>query len=177
MERRSQLGLSFRSRAEICEEPEFGGRVEDFRRSPEPGDCVCWKARRCVPRRGVGPDWMNFGDPPIEQALSILVNSLELEADLHPLGRFLMQVHLRELLETRLRLAQAWSGRLEALEASLIQRPVFITGMPRSGSTFPHELLAEDPENRVPRVWEVIFPLRIESASSNKVDSRVRNVR
>ncbi len=60
-----------------------------------------------------------------------------------------MQVHLRELLETRLRLAQAWRGRLEALEASLIQRPVFITGMWRSGSTFLHELLAEDPENRL----------------------------
>ena len=31
--------------------------------------------------------------------------------------------------------------------------------MPRSGSTFLHELLTEDPENRVPRVWEVIFPI------------------
>jgi hypothetical protein len=36
----------------------------------------------------------DFGDPPIEPALSILVNSLELEADLHPLGRFLLRVHL-----------------------------------------------------------------------------------
>ena len=48
----------------------------------------------------------DFGDPPIEPALSILVKSLELEADLHPLGRFLMRIHLRELLETRLRLSQ-----------------------------------------------------------------------
>jgi hypothetical protein len=31
----------------------------------------------------------DFGEPPIETALSTLVNSLELEADLHPLGRFL----------------------------------------------------------------------------------------
>ena len=31
-----------------------------------------------------------FGDPPIEPALTILVNSLETEADLHPHGRFLM---------------------------------------------------------------------------------------
>ena len=88
----------------------------------------------------------DFGDPPVEPALSILVNSLELEADLHPLGRFLIRVHLRELLETRLRLTKAWNGQLEALDASLIQRPVFITGMPRSGSTFLHELLLEDPE-------------------------------
>jgi LPS sulfotransferase NodH len=116
----------------------------------------------------------DFGNPPIEPALSILVKSIELEADLHPLGRFLTRVHLRELLETRLRLAQAWSRKLEALDDSLIQRPIFITGMPRSGSTFLHELLAEDPENRVPRVWEVMFPIPAASRSPNKVDPRVR---
>ena len=83
----------------------------------------------------------NFGDPPIEPVLTVLVNSLETEADLHPHGRFLMRIHLRELLETRLRLVQAWSGWSEAPEASLIERPIFITGIPRSGSTFLHELL------------------------------------
>jgi hypothetical protein len=31
--------------------------------------------------------------------------------------------------------------------------------MPRSGSTFLHELLAVDPANRAPRVWEVMFPV------------------
>src|SRR5258708_26777879 len=99
----------------------------------------------------------DFGDPPIEPALSILVDSLELQADLHPLGRFLMRVDLRELLETRLRLVQAWSERSQARLGSPIQRPIFITGMPRSGSTFLHEILAEDPENRAPRVWEGVF--------------------
>ena len=116
----------------------------------------------------------DFGDPPIDPALTLLVNSLELEADLHPLGRFFMRMHLRELLETRLRLTHAWSQRAEALEASLIRRPIFITGMPRSGSTFLHELLAEDPENRVPRVWEVMFPISTQSKPSKKVDGRVR---
>jgi hypothetical protein len=116
----------------------------------------------------------DFGDPPIEPALSILVNSLEIEADLHPLGRLLIRAHLRELLATRLRLAQVWSVRSEALEGSPIQRPVFITGMPRSGSTFLHELLAEDPANRVPRVWEVMFPIPGDNSSRSKVEPRVR---
>ena len=130
-------------------------------------DSLCAEARR---RTRLD----DFGDPPIDPVLTVLVNSLETEADLHPHGRFLMRVHLRELLETRLRLAHAWSRLLEVLESSLIQRPLFITGMPRSGSTFLHELLAEDPENRAPRVWEVMFPLRIESEPSDKVDSRVQ---
>jgi hypothetical protein len=116
----------------------------------------------------------DFGDPPIEPALSILVNSLELEADLHPLGRLLMRIYLRELLETRLRLVHAWSGQLEALNAQLVQRPAFITGMPRSGSTFLHELLAEDPENRVPRVWEVMLPVPAHNGADAEADARVR---
>ena len=69
----------------------------------------------------------------------VLVKSSRLK--LAGAGPVLMWVH-PELLETRSRLAQAWSGRLETLEASLIQRPIFITGMPRSGSIFLHELLA-----------------------------------
>jgi hypothetical protein len=131
MERRSQSGLTFRSRVEICEERSLAAGWRTL------GDRLSWQlwllqseALLTEARRRTGLE--DFGDPPIEPALSILVKSLELEADLHQLGRFQMRVHLRELLETRLRLAQAWSGRLEA---SLIQRPIFITGVRRSGST------------------------------------------
>ncbi len=46
--------------------------------------------------------------------------------------------------------------------------------MPRSGSTFLHELLAEDAENRVPRVWEVMFPIPDHNRTRNEVKSRVR---
>jgi hypothetical protein len=116
----------------------------------------------------------DFGDPSVEPALSILADSLEREADLHPLGRFLMHVHLRDLLATRLRLAELWQRRANAASDSAIHRPVFITGMPRSGSTFLHELLAEDPANRAPRVWEVMFPVPGAKAASPETDPRVR---
>jgi hypothetical protein len=106
MERRSQSELTFRSRAGICEERSLAAGWKTL------GDRLSrrlWllqaEALLTEARRGTGLE--DFGDPPIEPALSILVNSLELEADLHPLGRFLMRVHLRGLLETRLRLARA----------------------------------------------------------------------
>lgn len=130
-------------------------------------EALCAQARR---RTGLE----DFGDPPIEPALSILVNSLERQADLHPMGRFLMWVHLRELLETRLRITQTWRRQLRDLDASPIARPIFITGIPRSGSTFLHELMAEDPENRSPRVWEVMFPIAAHSDSSREADRWVR---
>src|ERR1700735_4394072 len=79
---------------------------------PLNAEVLCTEARQ---RTGL----VDFGDPPIEAALSTLVNSLELQADLHPLGRFLMLVHLRGLLETRLRLTQAWREHVEAMDKTL----------------------------------------------------------
>jgi len=116
----------------------------------------------------------DFGDPNPEPALSILVDSLESEAQLHPVGRLLMRIHLRDLLETRLRLNAAWQSIRHQLEDSPILRPVFIVGMTRSGSTFLHELLGEDPATRAPRVWEVMFPLGIGQLNENERQRRIR---
>jgi Sulfotransferase family len=134
---------------------------------PLESEALCARARG---RTGLE----DFGDPPLEPGLSVLVTSLEHEADLHPLGRFLMHGHLMELLETRLRLAEAWRDQLGALAASPIRRPVFITGMPRSGSTFLHELLSQDPNNRSPRAWEVMFPLPAPESGRENCGTRVR---
>ncbi|HXT11302.1 MAG TPA: sulfotransferase [Candidatus Angelobacter sp.] len=100
----------------------------------------------------------DFGDPPIEPALSILVESLEDEANLHPLGRLLMRIHLQGLLQARLKIAAKFNEAADPPASSPLLPPIFITGMPRSGSTFLHELLAQAPDLRAPRVWEVMSP-------------------
>ncbi len=128
-------------------------------------DDLCAQARRRTRLE-------EFGEPPVEPALSVLVDSLEGEAELSALGRFLMRIHLRTLLETRLRLADDWKDKLEALQAEEIRKPVFIVGMPRSGSTFLHELLAQDLDYRAPCVWEVMFPV----AGAGRKD-RARRIR
>jgi hypothetical protein len=51
---------------------------------------------------------VDFGVPPLEVPLSVLMRSLAEEANLHRLGRFLASVHIRDLLETRLRLVESW---------------------------------------------------------------------
>ncbi len=131
------------------------------------GEKLCADARR---RTGLD----DFGSPSLEPALSILLSSLEREADLHALGRMLIRIHLRGLLETRLRLTAAWKGRLLDLREQPIEKPIFIVGMPRSGSTFLHELLAEDPGLRAPRVWEVMFPVPAPGSSPRAAAHRIR---
>jgi hypothetical protein len=125
---------------------------------------LCAKARHCTGLE-------DFGDPPVEEPLRILTESLEREANLHPLGRFLMRIHLQSILETRLQLNEEWRKNSQLPDLP-IRRPIFVTGMPRSGSTFLHELLAQDPANRVPRVWEVMFPLPV--ARPGQRDPRAR---
>jgi hypothetical protein len=107
-----------------------------------------------------------FGDPPVAPPLSVLTRSLAEEANLHRLGRFLARVHLRDLLEKRLRLAAAWRQENDSAKWEVL-RPIFVTGMPRSGSTFLHEMLALDPALRAPRVWEVMYPLGVYRGSGN----------
>ena len=150
-----------------ADKPENQSRADAVTRRlwPLNSDALCARAQQ---RTGL----KDFGDPPIEPALSTLGSSLENEADLHPLGRFLMRGHLLSILETRLRLAALWREQFGAL--SPVPRPVFVTGMPRSGSTFLHELLSQDPENRSPRVWEIMFPLPAPAAGAEFRDSRIR---
>jgi hypothetical protein len=107
-------------------------------------------------RRATGV--VDFGDTGIESRLGLLAKSIETEADLHWFGRMLAWIHLRDILRTRLQLEETWQ-KCEGFETEPIERPVFITGMPRSGSTFLHEMLAQDPNHRSPLVWEVMSPL------------------
>ena len=149
-------------------EPAFS---DDWGRRPGAFDAevLCAKARRTTGLE-------DFGAPAIEQALSVLVDSLEREATLHRVGRFLMRMHLLDLLKTRLRLVDAWKKEpQENVECWPIARPIFITGTGRSGSTFLHELLAADPALRAPRVWEVMFPVTANEPDRGLRDWRVLN--
>ena len=126
---------------------------------------LCDQARR---RTGLE----DFGEPAIEPALTVLTTSLEDEANLHPFGRLLMRIHLKDMLEARLRMARQYKLQAHALSNQPVVSPIFITGMPRSGSTFLHELLVEDPALRAPRVWEVMSP-----ASAAQPDQGWRDLR
>ena len=149
-----------------ADEPAVRG---DWARRLWPFDGEALSARA---RRATGLE--DFGASPIDEPLSVLADSLEREATLHPLGRFLMRMHLLDVLKTRLRLVDAWKQQPQE-EVETVSRPIFITGTPRSGSTFLHELLAADPALRAPRVWEVMFPVAANEPDTGWRDRRVWN--
>ncbi len=104
----------------------------------------------------VGSD--DFGDGDHRQGLNALVDAVEGDPAIHLAGR----AHLRSLvvreLVTRLRLRQARS-RNPALERGPELAPLVVCGLPRSGTTFLHRLLAEPEDTRPLPLWELMEPL------------------
>jgi hypothetical protein len=98
-----------------------------------------------------------LADPRLNEALSALTSSLHNEASLSPFGRLAAGWDLKRMLSTLLIFADAEREDQAILRRSLAP-PIFIAGLPRSGTTFLHGLLAEDPLNRAPRIWEAIYP-------------------
>jgi hypothetical protein len=98
-----------------------------------------------------------LADPRLIEALAALTMSLKREASLSPFGRLAARSDLKRMLTTLLILADA-EREDRAILTRPLAPPIFITGLPRSGTTFLHGLLAEDPVNRAPRIWESIYP-------------------
>ena len=62
------------------------------------------------------------------------------------------------------------------IEEQPIDRPLFVVGPPRSGTTIFHDLLAMDPDNRVPLSWEASYPLPPPERATYNSDPRIARV-
>ena len=86
-----------------------------------------------------------------EPALRVLLEACEREANLSFLGRVCLRWDVLRLLGNVLRVERAEDDD-PAITRQGVVAPIFITGLPRSGTTFLHTLLAQDPQNGAPLV-------------------------
>ena len=114
----------------------------------------------------------DFGDDSFREALQVLLRAFETEAGLSFVGRICVHGDSVRLLRNRLRLVSD-RRRHPGIGAEVIRRPLFITGLPRSGTTFLHALLAQDPAHRAPQVWEVMHPSPPPEQASYATDPRI----
>ena len=92
-----------------------------------------------------------------EPGLRMLIQSCEQEAELSVFGRVSLRWDILRLLGNALRLERA-EDEDPAIVRGDIDAPIFITGLPRSGTTFLHMLLAQDPGNMIPLSWQTMQP-------------------
>ncbi|MDE2515405.1 MAG: sulfotransferase [Rhodospirillales bacterium] len=96
-------------------------------------------------------------DPGLHAALDALLGAIAKEADLSLVGRLATGWDMRRFLTNLLRFS-AEERAAPAILKEEVARPIFVAGLPRSGTTFLHRLLLEDPASRGPLVWETIAP-------------------
>src|SRR5436305_14679110 len=99
----------------------------------------------------------DFGEGEFFEALSRLLDSCRDEARLNLIGKIALKVDVLEALCARLKMER--DRQLHPnISRQEIRKPLFIVGLPRSGTSVLHRLLAADPEHRAPLMWEVRSP-------------------
>jgi len=99
----------------------------------------------------------DFGGGDFFEGLSRLIDSCQRESQLNLIGRIVLRADLIRTLCSRL-FMQRDREVYPSIVRQEIHEPLFIVGLPRSGTTLLHTLLAVDPEHRVPLTWEVMTP-------------------
>ena len=99
----------------------------------------------------------DYGSWDFAEPLERLLKSYHDEAALTTLGRITVRELLVSLLDNLLRMEAERAANVE-IERQRIVAPVFIIGLPRTGTTHLHGLVSEDRANRAPATWEVMYP-------------------
>jgi hypothetical protein len=109
-------------------------------------------ASRLVGLDDFGPDDDNYCE-----GLAVILDSYQRDADLTPFGSKICRVYLRGALAARLMAQAGWKQYPHYTEVP-VERPIFVTGLPRTGTTALHRLLTADPSHQGLQMWLAEFP-------------------
>ncbi|MEV6098919.1 sulfotransferase [Nocardia sp. NPDC051981] len=99
----------------------------------------------------------DFGSDDYLEALGVLLESYQRDAGLTELGSKMSRYFLRGALVARALSEASWQAN-PAYTETQVTRPIFVTGLPRTGTTALHRLLAADPQHQALEMWLADFP-------------------
>ena len=97
--------------------------------------------------------------------LNVLIDSIEKESQINPFGSLAIKGLLERTLYGRLKMEQVITAD-PSITKIPIKKPVFIVGMPRTGTTILHALLHKDSAHRSPLAWECLIPYPVPSSET-----------
>jgi hypothetical protein len=100
----------------------------------------------------------DLGDEWFRAPMELVLETLDREAGLSGLGRVSAHGQMVGHMRNRLRVEHLVDRHPEILDVA-IDRPIFIVGQPRTGTTHLHNLMAEDPALRALPYWESLEPV------------------
>ncbi|WP_280263225.1 sulfotransferase family protein [Nocardia abscessus] len=99
----------------------------------------------------------DFGTDDYREGLEVLLESYAEDAELTPFGNKVNRAFLRGALIARLLSEAAWQQFPQHADVA-VERPIFVTGLPRSGTTAVHRLLNADPAHQGLEMWLTEMP-------------------
>lgn len=114
----------------------------------------------------------DFGEAYWREPLAVLVKSLNDQAELNLFGRLVVRDALLNALKARLQIEATYAKHPE-IEDEVIDAPVMVTGLPRSGTSILFEILAQDPHFGALLSWEAEFPCPPPEAATYGSDPRI----
>jgi hypothetical protein len=104
----------------------------------------------------------HWGEEEFIPALSLLVESNLATGRLTPTGHLVLRSAMVRHLRNRL-YVQAYLDRRPDAADTPLEAPLVITGLPRTGTTLLHNLLAQDPRHRFLPLWQALHPVPSEA--------------
>jgi hypothetical protein len=108
-----------------------------------------------------------------DRNLDVLVESLNREGDLSEKGAAMVSATLTRSLANRLS-SLKWTAAHPEILQEPIDRPLYLTGLPRSGTTYLEHLFDCDPDLRLPRTWEATEPCPPPAVDPEAVNRRIQ---
>ena len=114
----------------------------------------------------------DFGSPYYREGLERTVEALNTEADLNDMGRVIQHATISNALDP----TPQDRGHLRQhpeIDDEVVGGPVFVIGLPRTGTTALSQLVAADPQFRSLRMWESQAPTPPPEAATQHTDPRI----
>src|ERR1700712_1089753 len=121
-------------------------------------------------RAATGLDY--FGTSYYREGLERTVDGLNGEADLNELGNVIQHATISNALIQRLKIIDTYKQHPEIAD-EVVDGPVVILGLPRTGTTALGQLVANDPQFRSLRTWESQAPTPPPEAATQRTDPRI----
>ncbi|BBZ31550.1 sulfotransferase family protein [Mycolicibacterium confluentis] len=107
--------------------------------------------------KACGLDDFGSDDDNYREALGVLLESYARDAELTEFGSKMQRFFARNALVARLLSEASWKQHPQHADVA-IERPIFVTGLPRTGTTALHRLLTADPDHQGLELWLAEFP-------------------
>jgi hypothetical protein len=114
----------------------------------------------------------DFGSPYYREGLERTVDALNNEAELSEIGNVIQHATISNALIQRLKVEDTYAQHPE-IDHEVVGGPVFVIGLPRTGTTALSQLVAADPQFRSLRMWESQAPTPPPETATQDSDPRI----